>query len=236
MSADVWAAIAQWMTVAIAGGALVYARGQVREARETRERVAQPDVVVFVDRHEVRRYFDLVIRNFGQTTAYNIRLTLPPLQVAHHSDDDTGDVESLYVPESIAVLAPGQEWRTVWDSAVRREEYLGPLQAKYIGRVDFDDKMLPDKPSYSNPISLDTNMFRNTTWIETTKSKTVQDALYDIAGTLKGYTTERRGVWVYTTSGQSEREYRERLAQHHEDQFERMLREIMGDDRRQGDG
>lgn len=124
----------------------------------------------------------------------------------------------------------------MWDSAVRREEHQGALQAKYIGRVVFDDEMLPDKPSYSNPIALDTNMFRNTTWIETTKSKTVQDALYDIAGTLKGYATERHGVWVYTRSGQSEREYRERLAQHHEDQFERILREIMGDDRRQGDG
>jgi hypothetical protein len=43
MRADAWAALAQWLTVAVAGWALIYARGQVKEARDTRERVAQPD-------------------------------------------------------------------------------------------------------------------------------------------------------------------------------------------------
>jgi len=63
----------------------------VREARETRERVAQPDVVVYVDHHAVRRYLDLVIRNFGQTTAYNVRLTLPDLQMAPYTNQITGE-------------------------------------------------------------------------------------------------------------------------------------------------
>ena len=92
MRADAWAALAQWLTVAVAGWALIYARGQVKEARDTRERVAQPEVVVFVDRHEVRRYMDLVVKNFGQTTAYNIRVTLPPLEVVPPSV--TGEVKA----------------------------------------------------------------------------------------------------------------------------------------------
>jgi hypothetical protein len=128
MDANFWAgvaAISQAATVLVAGVALVYARGQVKEARETRERVAQPEVVVYVDHHKVRRYMDLVIKNFGQTTAYNIRLTLPPLLVAPFTSRLTGEeVTSLWVPETIAVLAPGQEWRTGWDSAVRREAYF----------------------------------------------------------------------------------------------------------------
>jgi hypothetical protein len=56
MHADAWAAWAQWTTAAIAFGAALYARGQVREARITRERVAQPNVVVYVDRHKVQGY------------------------------------------------------------------------------------------------------------------------------------------------------------------------------------
>jgi hypothetical protein len=213
MTADTWvavAAIAQAATVVVAGWALIYARGQVREARETRERVAQPDVVVYVDRHEVRRYMDLVIKNFGQTTAYNIRLTLPPLEVAPSTSRRTGEeVDSLYVPKKIAVLAPGQEWRTMWDSAVRRENYRGELQDHYGGFVEFDDRIDPDKPSYRNPISLDIKMFWNTTWIERNESKMVRDALYKIAGTLKSYNKEHDGIWVYTVPGDGERRRRE---------------------------
>lgn len=234
MRADAWAAWAQWFTAAIAFGAAVYARGQVREARKTRERVAQPDVVVFVDQHEVRGYMDLVIRNFGQTTAYNVRLKLPPLQVAPYMNQHTGkEVKALYVPENIAVLAPGQEWRTVWDSARRRAKHKGPaLQSQFVGHVHFDDKMLPDKPSYRNPISLDVQMFWNTTWITEHKSETIQKALYDIAGTLKDYGKENKGVWVYTTSGGEERRRREQehgeLLREH-DQFLRNLGVIQDD-------
>ncbi|WP_240563161.1 hypothetical protein [Mycobacterium sp. IS-1264] len=237
MHADAWAAIAQWATAGIAFGAAVFARGQVREARKTRERVAQPDVVVYVDRHEVRRYMDLVIKNFGQTTAYNIRLKLPPLQVAPYRNIHTGqEVKHLYVPQSIAVLAPGQEWRTVWDSAARRRKYEGTLQDQFIGHVDFDDKMIPDKPSYRNPISLDIKMFWNTTYVTEHKSETVEKALYDIAGTLKDYGQEHSGVWVYTNPGDEEQHRRE---QEHEELLraeDEFLRDmgVVRDDRLQG--
>ncbi len=74
------------------------------EARTTRKRSTQPNVVVYVDPHEVRGYMDLVIKDFGQTTAYNVRLTLPPLQVTPYRDLNTGkEVKNLYVPESLAV-------------------------------------------------------------------------------------------------------------------------------------
>lgn len=153
---------------------------------------------------------DLVIKNFGQTTAYNVRVKVPPLQMVPYRDPDTGEqVTCVPVPESIAVLAPGQEWRTVWDSAVRRAEYKGTLQDQFVGHVEFDDKMNPDKKSYRNPISLDINMFWNVTWIEESDSKTVQNALYDIADTLTKYGQEHKGVWVYTTPGQEEQHRRE---------------------------
>lgn len=233
MHADAWAAWAQWATAAIAAGAAVYARGQVLEARKTRERTAQPNVVVYVDRHEVRRYMDLVIKNFGQTTAYNVRLNVPPLQVAPYRNLNTGEeVKSLYVPQTIAVLAPGQEWRTVWDSAVRREKHRGALQDQFVGHVEFDDKINPDKPSYRNPISLDIKMFWNTTWITQDKGETVQKALYEIAGTLKDYSHEDKGVWVYTATGDEERHRREREYQEllqHQHEFSRELGLIQDD-------
>lgn len=230
MHADAWAAWAQWATAAIAFGAAIYARGQVREARKTRERVAQPDVVVYVDLHDVRRYMDLVIKNFGQTTAYNIRLKLPPLHVAPHTNRSTGDeVKHLYVPEQIAVLAPGQEWRTVWDSAVRRENYKGTLQNQFVGHVEFDDKINPDRPSYRNPISLDIKMFWNTMWIEQSSNKTVEDALYDIAETLKSLQDDDSGIWVYTVPGDEERHRRQQEAAYSKHVHDEICRDLMGE-------
>jgi hypothetical protein len=225
--ADAWAALAQWVTAGIAFGAAVYARGQVYEARKTRERSTQPNVVVYVDPHEVRGYMDLVIKNFGQTTAYNVRLTLPPLQVTPYRDLNTGkEVKHLYVPESLAVLAPGQEWRTVWESARRRAKYKGTLQDQFVGHVDFDDEMNSGKPSYRNPISLDIKMFWNTTWITENKDQTVQKALYEIAGTLKDYSQEDRGVWVYTTSGNEERDRREQEREDMRRAHDQILRDL----------
>lgn len=208
---DAWtalAAVAQVGTVGVAGWALIYARGQVKEARETRERVAQPDVVVFIERDPQNwHYMDLVVKNFGQTTAYNIRITLPPLGVVPWTRADTGEeVTSLYVPESIAVLAPGQDWRTSWDSGIEREEYEGELQTKFAGRVDFDDAMIPPKRSYSNPISLDADMFRDSMHVTTEKGRSAEKALYEIAKTLKGYTNQHQGVWVYAEPGDAQRQ------------------------------
>jgi hypothetical protein len=220
--------LAQCATVVVAGWALIYARGQVREARDTRERVAQPDVVVYVDRHEVRRYMDLVVKNFGQTTAYNVRLTLPPLEVAPSSNRRSEGVETLYVPEKIAVLAPGQEWRTMWDSAVRRENYKGELKNQYGGFVEFDDKIDPKKPSYRNPISLDIKMFWNTMWIERNERRTVKDALYKIAGTLESYGQEHDGIWVYMDPGEAEHNYDKDLAAYREGLHDQMMRELTG--------
>ncbi|MGV0717170.1 hypothetical protein ABQE93_17380 [Mycolicibacterium sp. XJ662] len=213
-NAETWAAWAQWATALIAFSAAIFADQQVKEARATRERVAQPDVVVYVDHHAVRHYLDLVIKNFGQTSAYNVRLKLPPLQVAPYTNQITGEeVTHLWVPKTIAVLAPGQEWRTVWDSAVRRESYRKKhkeeLRTKFVGDVEFDDKVVPDKPSYSNPISLDTKIFHNTTWIHQNDGTTIKDALYDISGTLKSYKREHEGIWVYTVPGEEERLRRE---------------------------
>lgn len=178
MHADAWAAFGTCVaagfagvTVVIGGLAAWFARGQVLEARKTREKVAQPNVVVFADlNHQNWHYLDLVIKNFGETPAYSIKLKLPPLDVVPWTNQTTGEeVTSLYLPESLVVLAPGQEWRTMWESGIRRSDYedtrkhaphlnLRELQSVFVGRVDYLDD---EDRSYRNPIYLDINTFRN---------------------------------------------------------------------------
>ncbi|MCV7343800.1 hypothetical protein [Mycolicibacterium rhodesiae] len=234
MDADSWvavAAIAQVATVVVAGWALIYAHGQVQAARDTAERVAQPDVVVFIERDPHNwHYMDLVVKNFGQTTAYNLRITLPPLAVVPWKRADTGEeVTSLYVPQTIAVLAPQQEWRTSWDSGIEREEYKGELQSHFVGHVEFDDKMNPDRPSYRNPISLDADMLRDSMHVTTEKSRTVEKALYEISGTLKGYKSQHGGMWVYTVPGDDERQYYAAVAERRRANREHIGRMLRGE-------
>jgi hypothetical protein len=216
MPPDDWvavAALAQVATAGIAIWAVRYARGQVQAARDTAERVAQPEVVVFIDHNPVDwHHMDLVIKNFGQTAAYNVRVTLPPLQIVPFDNEATGErVTTHYVPSTIAVLAPGQEWRSAWESGIDMEDYDGELPSNYVGTVDFDDKMNATKPGLSNPISLDINMFRNTHRISIEKGKTVEKALYEISGTLKGFKSQHSGVWVYTVPADEERSYYQQI-------------------------
>jgi hypothetical protein len=213
MNADAWAALAQWVTVVVAVGAAWFAYQQVTEARRTRERVAQPEVVVFIDHNPIDwHHMDLVIKNFGQTPAYNVRITLPPLQIVPFADESTGQsVTTHYVPSNIAVLAPGQEWRSAWESGIDIEDYDGELPSNYVGTVCFDDRMNATKPSLINPISLDINMFRDMHRISINKGKTVEKALYEISGTLKEFKSQHGGIWVYTVPADEERNYYQRV-------------------------
>lgn len=169
--ADAWSAIAQWVTVVIAGGAAWFAAAQVIEARRTREEVAQPNVVVFADFNQVKSQFvDLVIKNFGQTSAYDIIPDIEPLERISETDATDG-IGSVYLPSKIVVLAPGQEWRTVWDSVVSRSEYetvrkllpqvgLRELKDAAVasGQVTYSDV---GGKVFENPVRLDFSMFHN---------------------------------------------------------------------------
>nr|WP_322859156.1 hypothetical protein [Mycobacterium europaeum]MEA1159286.1 hypothetical protein [Mycobacterium europaeum] len=140
---------------------------EAREAELNRRKVSQPNVVVFIDHNPKNfQYLDLVVKNFGQTPAYHIELTMDnPLDVSPYHLNATGQdigVTHLDMPQRIAVLAPGQEWRTLWDSAVHRKQHAGQLSDdERTGRIRFWDKANNDADArtYENPILLDPKMF-----------------------------------------------------------------------------
>jgi hypothetical protein len=66
--ADAWAALGTWATVLAAAVAAFFALRQVREARLTRERQTQPNVVAFTRPNaKVWQFLDLVVANYGLT-------------------------------------------------------------------------------------------------------------------------------------------------------------------------
>ncbi|MDV3129890.1 hypothetical protein M1247_33650 [Mycobacterium sp. 21AC1] len=73
------------------------------------------------------------------------------------------EVTELYVPDSIVVLAPGQEWRTVWESAIRWNDYeekrlrspqlnLRELGTVFVGDITYEDLNRGSQRSRWNPV------------------------------------------------------------------------------------
>jgi hypothetical protein len=124
VSVEGWAALAGWGTASIALIAAVVGLYQLNEMRRTRERQVQPYVVVYTELDpDDWQLLDLIIENVGQTPAYRVQPDLSPLTITPFVNDETGKEETvLPIPDEIGVLAPGQKWRTFWDSAPARED------------------------------------------------------------------------------------------------------------------
>jgi hypothetical protein len=166
LSPEAWSALGMWAIAGVVTAATFYALRQVRDVRITHEKMAQPNVVVYAAvNSEMSHYLDFVVANYGQTSAYHVKLKFPVLTVTPYENLVTGEhTTELCLPEEIAVLAPGQEWRTLWDSAIEREQHRinagrDVLGSRFEGTVKFRDS---GGNSYTNRAILDWKSFRNT--------------------------------------------------------------------------
>lgn len=139
-----WLAMAAWAGCAVGLVALIYLGRLLRENRRLTLEKTRPHVTVFMESHAADWHIiELVARNFGQTPAYDIRFSFDrPLTVARYETavDGYADVVTLQLPEELPVLAPGQEWRTVWDSAIDRAELGDSIESRFTGAVSYADR------------------------------------------------------------------------------------------------
>jgi hypothetical protein len=145
MSAGAWTALAAWLAVAAGIAALVYAWRQYQRAKEQTAELMQPNVAMFMepaanDWHLV----ELVVKNFGRTSAYGIRFEFanPPTVGKYETayEDNYVDITELNLPAEIPYLAPSQEWRIVWDSALDRRELGEAISSRFHGAVTYYDQ------------------------------------------------------------------------------------------------
>lgn len=155
ISASEWIALAAWVAVLVLIVALVYAWLAYQRARRQTEEVMQPNVAMYMepaanDWHLV----ELVVKNFGRTPAFNIRFEFahPPTVGKYESayeDSPYGesyvDIVPLNLPSEIPYLAPSQEWRMVWDSALDRRELGEAIASRFDGAVTYYDRPASDK-------------------------------------------------------------------------------------------
>lgn len=130
MQPAVWEAMGTWATAAVAIVTVLvagrYAKQQVDEVRRTREEQAQPNVVLYSEPNaNSPNIHEIVLKNFGTTPAYDVRVDVtPPIRSTLNPEHE--GLGLVAIP-NFPILAPGQEWRTIWDSATRRKSYLRRL-------------------------------------------------------------------------------------------------------------
>jgi hypothetical protein len=143
-----WMALAAWAGVALGVIALIFIGRALQRNRRLSAQKTGPHVTMFMEPHASDWHvIELVVRNFGQTPAYDVRFAFenPPTVARYESAaDGYTAVVPLQLPDELTVLAPSQEWRTVWDSAIDRAELGDAVQPRFTGVVSYYDS--PARP------------------------------------------------------------------------------------------
>ncbi len=148
-----WTALAAWVAIIVVIIALIYAWRQYLKARDRQSELTQPNVSMFMEPSSADWHLvELVVRNYGQRPAYNLRFEFanPPTVGKYESsyDDNFVDIAPLNLPSEIPYLAPSQEWRIVWDSALDRKQLGEAIASRFDGAITYyDEPGSPGKPS-----------------------------------------------------------------------------------------
>lgn len=147
MGSGTWLAVALWAAVILGIVTLVFVSRHLKRNRELKIEEMRPHVAMFMEPHAADWHVvELIVRNFGKTAAYDIEFSfLNPPTVAQYENAHDGmvDIAELRLPGELPVLAPGQEWRTVWDSSLDRYELGGSIEWRFVGTLTYHDR--PDR-------------------------------------------------------------------------------------------
>lgn len=193
-----WGALASWVTVGVALLAGLIAWRQVTEARRLRLEQAQPYVVVYMEPSAATPHIiDLVVRNFGATAAYDVTLSVSP---DLKRSGQGGTTEPVWMFDSLPVLVPGQEWRTMWDFSPERVQTS--LPDRYDVTTSYKDshgRRLPPMPSV-----LDWGAHRGRQWATVYGIHDAAKALRDLNATAKRWTDGTRHLAVNVRDGDAQ--------------------------------
>jgi hypothetical protein len=143
-----WLAVAAWAALVLTVAIAVWANRQISRNRQLKVEQVRPQVSMFMEPHPSDWHIiELVVRNFGQTAAYDITFNFanrPTVAAYEHAPADGASVlTELELPSELPYLAPGQEWRTMWDSAISRAELGNSIEHRFDGALTYSDRPRP---------------------------------------------------------------------------------------------
>ncbi len=137
-----------WAAIALGVIALVLTNRRLNRSRRLVAEQARPHVAMLMELHPPDWHvIELVVRNFGRTAAHDIQFSFsnrPTVAEYENATDGYADVVELQLPRELPVLAPGQEWRMVWDSALDRAEIGSGIESRFTGSLVYYDR--PSQP------------------------------------------------------------------------------------------
>ncbi|WP_102141952.1 hypothetical protein [Mycobacterium hubeiense] len=143
-SPGAWLAVAAWVAIVVVVVALLYVWRQYQRSKERKAELTQPNVSMFMEPSATDWHLiELVVKNFGQRPAYGIRFEFanPPTVGRYETaDDHFVDIVPLNLPAEIPYLAPGQEWRMIWDSAMDRKQLGEAIASRFDGAITYYDQ------------------------------------------------------------------------------------------------
>lgn len=181
--------------------AVVFARNQVREARELREEQNRPFVVVDFDCEEgYMMYLEVV--NMGTSLARDVTIEIdPPLESA--IGIEVGKLKMLN--EGIATLAPGKQYRTFFDMGFRRAEAERDYTMNHTARVRYTDER--GKRAFEETLNLDMDQYMHMNTVTRRGIHDVHKQLEAIQKTLKGWSANLgRGMVAMSHAEEKARE------------------------------
>lgn len=198
---ETWEAFGTCVTAIVAIAAAIFAWRQVREAARLRKEQAEPYVAVSLESSLASQQFaDLVIRNYGATAAYDVKVAITP--VPRRSSGSGQGVEDVHIPEILRTLVPGQEWRSFWDSAADRTK--ADLPDLHEATVTFYSKTGGGRRrKHVLEYQLDFGSRKDTQYIRVLGMHDAAKALRDVAKEMHSWSerVSSRGLSVYTRDG-----------------------------------
>lgn len=182
-------------TLVIAAIAAGIALFQLVQAKKLERDKSQPYVIMTMEESISPEYIDLVIRNYGQTAAYDVRVELSPSPTRVQAGAEVVDL-----PEVIPVMAPGQEWRTHWDTASDR--YNSGLPDRHEGTITYSGEKDVYKKHFSTTAILDWSIYKSRRLMVKYGVHDLALAVRKMSSNQQKWTEDGRGsLSVYTRSG-----------------------------------
>ncbi len=146
-----WLTIAAWAGLLLAVLALIFVARVITRNRQLRSAELRPHVVMYMEPNATDWHvIELVVRNFGKTAAHEVQFEFPhrahrgPLRgsLCRRATRD----RRTHSSQRTHSTRTRQEWRTIWDSAINREELGGgEIQSRFEGALTYRDRTKNEK-------------------------------------------------------------------------------------------
>lgn len=196
---DVVSALGAGLEALVVGGALIYARGQFKEARTLREQQTRPFVVVDLDTQSHPPIIGLSVANIGQTVARNVRVVFePPLRTTFYPDQ-AWPPSSLF-SKGIPTLPPNKKIETLLDNGPDR--FQAKLDDAYTAVVTYGGD---GEATYLDTYILDIGMFYGLEYIPLRGLSDIHKELRQIRAEVEKWRgPAQRGLLIKTTMDEAE--------------------------------